>query len=199
MRSLGFFLNQKIDYNDYNVYIYIPPIWNFLILKSNNDFNKIYHFFLYSECYYFYITLFKNFNYFIFNKSSNVLLLKFIHKNNYFNLYWFNFLQILYSFSSFFFKKLKVRGKGYYFYKNFRNTITFKFGYSHRIYLYSYFIMVKFLSKTSVFMFGINKFDILNQSRKFFNVRPFNLFTGKGVRFTRQIIYKKIGKVSSFR
>jgi hypothetical protein len=30
-------------------------------------------------------------------------------------------------------------------------------------------------------------------------MRPINIFTGRGVRFSRQIIYKKVGKVSSYR
>jgi hypothetical protein len=31
------------------------------------------------------------------------------------------------------------------------------------------------------------------------SMRPINIFTGRGVRFSRQIIYKKVGKVSSYR
>jgi len=30
-------------------------------------------------------------------------------------------------------------------------------------------------------------------------MRPINIFTGRGVRFAKQIIYKKAGKVSSYR
>tara|TARA_B100000795_G_scaffold73607_1_gene52083 strand:- start:7717 stop:7854 length:138 start_codon:yes stop_codon:yes gene_type:complete len=30
-------------------------------------------------------------------------------------------------------------------------------------------------------------------------LRPINIFTGRGVRFNKQIIYKKTGKVSSYR
>jgi hypothetical protein len=48
-------------------------------------------------------------------------------------------------------------------------------------------------------MFGINKFEIISYGNDLKKVRPYNLFTGKGVRFTRQILYKKIGKVGSYR
>ena len=36
------------------------------------------------------------------------------------------------------FKKIKFEGKGYYLYKNFRNTIAPKFGFAHRLYNYNY-------------------------------------------------------------
>lgn len=106
---------------------------------------------------------------------------------------------IFYSFSKIFFRKLKFRGKGYYIYKNNRNTIAMQFGYSHRVRLYSFFIIVKFITKTSILLFGINKLNIYKKSYELFNFKPMNIFTGRGMRFTRQIVYKKIGKVSSYR
>jgi len=103
------------------------------------------------------------------------------------------------SFSLNFFTKLKFKGKGYYIFKNKRNTITFRFGYSHRVYLYAHLVLIKFLSKTAIFIFGLNKLDVLTTGHALINVRPFNIFTNKGVRFAKQIIYKKIGKVGSYR
>ena len=95
--------------------------------------------------------------------------------------------------------KLKFKGKGYYIYKNSRNTITPQFGHSHRIYIYAYFLSVKFLTKTTVFLFGSSKKDILTISHSIKNAKFINIFTGRGVRFARQVIYKKTGKVSSYR
>jgi ribosomal protein L6P/L9E len=105
----------------------------------------------------------------------------------------------LYLFSSFIFNKLKFKGKGYYIYKNIRNTIAPQFGYYHRIYIYSYFNKVRFLSKTKVLLFGLTKEDVLHSSYGIKKKRPVNIFTGRGVRFAHQIIYKKTGKVSSYR
>jgi hypothetical protein len=62
------------------------------------------------------------------------------------------------------FNKLKFKGKGYYLYKNYRNTITPQFGYSHRLYLYSFFCKVKFLSKTSLICFGLSTKTVKNVS-----------------------------------
>jgi ribosomal protein L6P/L9E len=106
---------------------------------------------------------------------------------------------LFYTFTKLFFKKIKFKGKGYYIYKNFRNTIALQFGYSHIKRLYFYFTFVKFLSKTSIILFGLNLKDISLLSKKLYSVRPINIFTGKGMRFTRQIIYRKTGKISSYR
>ena len=65
--------------------------------------------------------------------------------------------------------------------------------------MYSFFVRVKFLSKTSVILFGFIKEDLKNIGLKIKNMRPINIFTGRGVRFNKQIIYKKVGKVSSYR
>ena len=59
--------------------------------------------------------------------------------------------------------------------------------------------MVKFLSKTTIFLFGLSKKDIFTVGHDFRAVRKINIFTGRGVRFSKQIIYKKVGKVSSYR
>lgn len=106
---------------------------------------------------------------------------------------------LLFLFSSFFFHKIKFKGKGYYIYKNFRNTIAPQFGYYHKIYIYSFFNKVKFLSKTKILLFGLVKTDVLTTAFELKAKRPMNIFTGRGVRFARQIVYKKTGKVSSYR
>jgi len=108
-------------------------------------------------------------------------------------------MQLLKAFYSPLFLKIKFKGKGYYIYKNKRNTITPQFGYAHRLYLYSYFTSVKFLSKTSIIIFGYQLQDLIQIGLGVKQMRPINIFTGRGVRFSRQIIYKKVGKVSSYR
>ena len=36
--------------------------------------------------------------------------------------------------------KIKFEGKGYYLYKNLRNTLAPKFGFAHRLYIYNYLV-----------------------------------------------------------
>lgn len=98
-----------------------------------------------------------------------------------------------------FFRKIRFRGKGYYTYKNKRNVIAPQFGYSHVVRTYNPGLSLKFLTKTSILMFGLNAGLINARARAFFELRPINIFTGKGVRFSRQVIYRKTGKISSYR
>ena len=97
------------------------------------------------------------------------------------------------------FKKIKFEGKGYYIYKNIKNTIAPKFGFAHRLYIYNYNILTKFLSKTKFIMYSYFITECLISAEDIKLLRPRNIFTGRGVRFSRSIRYRKRGKVSSFR
>lgn len=191
---------QEININPYFLFLYIPNNWNFYLIKTkNNNFIEKYIFYFYTKNYYFFLPLNFTFVSTHFNNLINLLSFSFIYKNNHLKLFWKNFIHLFYSFSKLFFKKIKFKGKGYYIYKNFRNTIALQFGYSHIKRLYFYFTFVKFLSKTSIILFGTNLKDISLLGKKLYSVRPINIFTGKGMRFTRQIIYRKTGKISSYR
>lgn len=122
-----------------------------------------------------------------------------MYVNNYTVPYWTFFREMFLCFNRPFFLKIKFKGKGYYIYKNMRNTITPQFGYAHRIYKYTFYTSVKFRTKTSIILFGLQKHDVLRAGKNIYRMRPINIFTGRGVRFSRQVIYKKTGKVSSYR
>ena len=134
-----------------------------------------------------------------FDINTNTLKLHSLYPTNYYRLFYNTLRKTLKTFYVPIFLKIKFKGKGYYIYKNKRNTITPQFGYAHRLYLYSYFISVKFLSKTSILLFGFSIQDIKITSLGLKSMRPINVFTGRGVRFSKQIVYKKVGKVSSYR
>ena len=92
---------------------------------------------------------------------------------------------------------LNKGGGGYYLYKNLRNTVTQQFGYYHQIYVYSFFNKVKFLPKTKLLIFGFIKQSIAYAAHNLKSKRRISIFTSGGVRFAKQVIYKKTGKVSS--
>lgn len=193
-------LDNKINNNSFNFNLYVPSIWKFLILAKTSDYEKknlVIYFF--SPFYYFYLPV-PNF-FLSINIDSNLKTINFnfFYKNSFYSLFWSYFKKIFSQFTLVFFRKLKFKGKGYYIYKNARNTIALQFGYSHRCYLYTFYTNVKFLSKTSILMFGVNKSNIDKAAKSLFLIRPINIFTGKGIRFSRQIIYKKTGKISSYR
>ena len=78
-------------------------------------------------------------NYFVveISKETNVITLASMAYNNFIKRYVNLIVNTLNIFFKVNFKKLKFKGKGYYIYKNSRNTIAPQFGYSHRIYIYS--------------------------------------------------------------
>ena len=116
---------------------------------------------------------------------------------------YFQYLTVITKLMSRFYKptflKIRFKGKGYYMYKTVRNTIAPQMGYAHRVYVYASATSVKFLSKTKILIFGLSKRDIVSVGYQLRQVRPMNMFTGRGVRFARQIVYKKTGKVSTYR
>lgn len=194
-------LTTTLNLNRSLTFFYIPHNWKVTIfLKKQNSLSKLnknYYLYIYSPCYYFFLSLPNNVISLIYDSALNSFYYRINAKKFMHCLFWKRFLNLFYSFSLFFFRKLRVRGKGYYIFKNFRNTIALQFGYSHKIYVYSYFLFVKFLNKTTLLFFGINKMDLTFNSFSLLRTRQQNIFTGKGVRFTRQIVYKKASKLSS--
>ena len=180
-----------------NFYLYNPPSWNSIILRNTLTQQRVIIFS--NNVYFFNFTLPWGLEQVYYDLNTSLLVIHTSYNNPTYRSFWSTLELTFASFYKPFFKKIKFKGKGYYIYKNKRNIITPQFGYSHRLYLYSYFTSVKFLSKTSIFVFGLVKTDVLSTSWGIKRMRPINIFTGRGVRFARQVIYKKVGKVSSYR
>lgn len=190
-------LNTSVQMNKQTFHIYKPSGWTAVLVKSKTSDVRV--IFFASSQYFFRVSIPQLVPRVLFDPNTNLFILHTLYINNAYRMF-INHLNLV--FSSFykpFFRKIKFKGKGYYIYKNRRNTITPQFGYSHRLYLYSYFTSVKFLSKTSIFVFGLLKNDVIKTSLGIKAMRPINIFTGRGVRFSREVIYKKVGKVSSYR
>ena len=175
--------------------IHLPTQWNLTILSSLNS-KAI---FLTNSSYFFQFSFHFDKYHVFFDQQTHTFLIHDTYLGNFFQFFCSVFRKTLYQFSLPVFLKLKFKGKGYYIYKNRRNTVTPQFGHSHRIYIYSYFTTVKFLSKTSVLLFGFSKNDLFKTGYEIKKARPINLFTGRGVRFNRQILYRKTGKISTHR
>lgn len=193
--AINFF--KRNVYSLSSLFIYIPSLWDFSIFKSFS--NLSYHLFFYSKIYFFFLPLNSSLISFKVSKDASVVSFFYFYKSSFFLTFFSYFKKIFYAFSKLFFKKLKFRGKGYYIYKTKRNTVALQFGYSHIRRLFFFYNFVKFLSKTSVLTFGLNPRMLSTTAITFRNTRPINIFTGKGVRFTRQIIYRKTGKISNYR
>lgn len=177
--------------------VYVPFFWSFYLI--NLGVGKPTLLKLYSKNLYFNLFLPNSSSQVDFNNWSSTLSVSCFKVNNIYKVWLKAALEILDLTNSYYFNKIKFRGKGYYIYKGVRSTITPQFGYAHRIYVYSFFNKVKFLGKTKVLVFGFSKHDVITTLFNIKSKRPINIFTGRGVRFSREIIYKKTGKVSSYR
>jgi ribosomal protein L6P/L9E len=198
VKSLTIRFFNKINLNKNIIFFYCPPNWNLIIFSFKIKFDH-FSIYLYSEIYFFYLSLIKKNLKLFYNSNSRTLVVTSSLINNFFITYWTFLKNVFYAFSRIFFKKLKFRGKGYYIYKNFRNTVAPQFGYSHMIRMYNFRVSLKFVTKTVIFVYGLNIFDIFKTGKCVYDKRPYNIFTGKGVRFSKQIIYKKTGKISTYR
>lgn len=172
----------------------IPVNFNFIVIKK---FNKIV------------VIIFNNkFRFTIFfKKKTNLKINKILntleYKNeilekNYFliknNLY--DFLEKL---NTYYFLKIKFKGKGYKigFFKK-KKIINFYFGKSHKsIFIYNN-IKIKKLSKYKFILLNNNFNSLKKISYKLIKVKKINEYTNRGLRSSRQIIIKRKGKKGSF-
>jgi len=198
IKNLCLLINLRSNKNTNQLSIYIPPYWQFIVVNDGKKNQSMVY--MYSPVYFLNLTV--NISFFTslyYDHNIKLLVYSTIYMNNYARVYWQLLQQILQAFYRPFFKKLKFKGKGYYIYKNKRNTITPQFGHAHRIYVYSYGLTVQFLSKTNMIIYGLSKQVILTTALSIKYLRKINIFTGRGVRYNRQIIFKKTGKVSTYR
>ena len=197
-RTLALDLRPKTSYKEFTASVFFPTVCKYTYLRNLFTPSFITVNLIYS-LYYANLSFIPSQVKFLHDFKSRSLLLFFATPNNYHNFYWLAFDLVFHVLTQIFFHKLKFRGKGYYVYKNYRNVVAFQFGYAHRVKIYIPFVSVKFTAKTVVFLFGTNKWDLMLASNWIFDRRPINIFTGRGVRFTRQIVYRKAGKISSYR
>ena len=177
--------------------LFFPRPFQLILLKHELTSNLVLA--ALSEIYYFKVPLPKRITGYGINTQTNSLLLHFKNWGSFLPLFSKSLSELFRLFSLPLFFKLKFKGKGYYVFKNKRNTISPQFGFSHRLHLYSFSLVVRFLSKTKVFLIGFSKTDLFKTANAFKNMKPINVFTGRGVRFARQIVYRKTGKVSLYR
>lgn len=177
--------------------VFIPFTLNVNITR--NKYTMLYNVCLYNN--YLKFSFYLPSNYFVveISKETNVIALASMAYSNFVKRYINLIATTLNIFFKVNFKKLKFKGKGYYIYKNSRNTIAPQFGYSHRLYIYSWFNSLKFSSKTTLLLFGFISENLQAAAIRLKSFRSINVFTGRGVRFSRQCIYRKPGKISTYR
>ena len=130
-----------------------------------------------------------------------------IYFQNDINLYknYFYYLKfMLQSWDRFVSKKIKYRYKGSWIYLRKRklNSIIIEFGRSHHVYLMLfgnlYFRKKRLLAAHLFSIYGVNITELFFNAFAIRSVRCFNMYTLRGIRFSRQKFYKRVGKVSKY-
>jgi len=101
-----------------------------------------------------------------------------------------------YSLINYYINKIKFTGKSYKIKKS-SNYFSFEFNKSHLEIILWKNSFIKKLKKAKILIFSANPTIANSLSRKIINIRPINPFTKRGLRSSRSIIFKKIGKKSS--
>ncbi len=156
--------------------------FNFSIFKNNNTT-------------YLYIY---NINYFCFLKFSKNTQIKIktnklleINNDNNINVVR-NIKYFLNQFYFYKFTKIKFTGKGYKIKKNSNKSMILLFNRAHTTTLWWKNIVIKKLKKYKMYIkYNNTQKNIINN---ILNIRYINIFTKKGLRMSRQIIFKKKGK-----
>jgi len=162
---------------------------NVSIIKKNKK-NKIY---IYNKNFYFLFILDNNTKYFL-EKYAKYLIIFFL-KNNLtapiLNAY---LNKLFYSWNNYFFKKIKFSGKGYKIKKSKKKNIKLHFNRAHfTIFIFKKELLKK-IRKTKCLIKGTNYNSLNNHINKIIYVRKLNLYTSKGLRLSRGIIFKKASK-----
>lgn len=88
--------------------------------------------------------------------------------------------------------KIKFSGKGYKIKKNSQQSLVLLFNRSHTTVIWWSNLVLRKLKKYKIYL----KYDNKNRNivHTMLNVRPVNVFTKKGLRLSRQVLFKKKGK-----
>ncbi len=90
------------------------------------------------------------------------------------------------------FTKIKFTGKGYKIKKNTSKSMVLLFNRAHTTTLWWKNIFIKKLKKYKMYIkYNYKQLKVINT---ILNIRPINIFTKKGLRKSRQILFKKKGK-----
>jgi hypothetical protein len=182
---------------------------NLVILKSAGR----YYIYIYNNKFYFLGAL--NLNEFKLRLNESILSINIISKdlsklptlkishfvnNTRFNKISKKISKFLNSWDTYYFAKIKFKGKVYKISKYRGNNLKLSFGRCHKnmMVVRSLFLKKRKKVKTKCMLFGTSKSSLDFSKSLIVNVRPINMFTQRGLRLARQIVYRKIGKKSSY-
>lgn len=107
--------------------------------------------------------------------------------------------RLFYSWDSYYFNKLIIDGKAYRITKFINKNFKLMFGRSHMVLLITrgLFLRKKKKIKKKFIFFGTSKYNVNLASVIAKSVRPNDMYTDRGIRFSKQINNRKLGKKGS--
>ena len=164
---------------------------NFIFLKKNNYKYII----IYNKITQVYIK-------YKFNNNINICFLKnlkcILIELNFFNSNIINlnsvFSNQIKSISTYFLKKIIFFGKGFKIKKTKNEVLNIFFNKSHLNFIIWNNLILKKLKKTKILILSTDFIKLERIKNKIVNIRKLNIFTRKGLRISRQLIFKKVGK-----
>jgi len=197
-----------INYKSKN--LIVPSLNSNVVILASSLNNYIY---IYNDRFYFLGTIKKNYfdlsivsdllSVIILTKSSHyypILRIAQYDNTNKMNKLSKKLASFISSWDTYYYCKLKFKGKVYKMSRYRSNNLKLSFGRCHRnlLIVRSLFLKKKKKLKLKCFIFGVNKIKLSSTLGMIVNTRLIDMFTQRGLRRSRQIIYRKIGKKSSY-
>jgi len=163
---------------------------NISVIKKKQKINL----YIYNSNFYFLLILNSNTHYFL-EKYSKYFIICFSERNLWSKVVNSYLNKLFFSWNNFFFKKIKFSGKGYKIKKsNKKKYIKLFFNKSHfTIYAFKKEFLKK-IRKTKFLVKNSNFMKLNKHAELLVSIRRSNLYTGKGLRLSRTVIFKKASK-----
>lgn len=175
--------------NFYTTHISILPTFSFLILKNTLK-PRFYHIYMYNDFFFYKLDSFANDVGMFVDRETNTVIYQHKQKKEY-NVKFKNiFKNFLFTLDNYYFEKIRFAGKGYrVVLKKKKKRMKFKFGHSHKKMIFFKNIHLKKYHKYKFILYNNNKKTVTNTALLVCAVKPTNLYTKRGIRRSRQILF----------
>lgn len=176
-------------------YICLPPSLNLTAIRIEN--NVI--FYTYNSFFYYYLISPVDAVDINVDIETKGIIFKIYNKKVFERLYINLLHKFFFSWDSYFFEKIKFTGKGYRIaFQKKKKIMKFYFGHSHDTLIVFKWVVVKKPHKYKFIILKNNITTLRKLNETILRIKPINIYTKRGLRNFRQIIYKRKGKKSSY-
>jgi hypothetical protein len=181
----------------YNTSVRVLPDFAIALLEKKKEKNKQKHIYAYNDFFFYKIPLVYNDLHSTLDEETNSIvfnhLIKNVERQNNVNPQ----KHFLYSLDNYYYEKLRFAGKGYrVVLSRKKKCMKFKFGHSHKKLIFFRFLKIKKSHKYKFSVMCNDRRRIVRVALLVRNVKPINLYTKRGVRRCRQVLFwKKKSKI----